>query len=134
LPARFFDAEVGTQHSSLLFRRVGDPCQFIICRVSLSTNGAYRIAKLQALSGEDLTIFTDVERLLIELADATAATPAKASSGLYDRLRKQFSEEKLLQLGAHIGFEHYRARLNRVFDVGSDNFYAAGDQVERIVS
>jgi hypothetical protein len=28
-----------------------------------------------------------------------------------------------LQLGAQIAFENYRARLNRVFDVGSDELY-----------
>jgi alkylhydroperoxidase family enzyme len=38
-------------------------------------------------------------------------------------LRKQFSEEQLMQLGAQIAFENYRARWNRIFDVESDNLY-----------
>jgi hypothetical protein len=33
------------------------------------------------------------------------------------------SEEQLLKLGAQIAFENYRARLNRIFDVGSDELY-----------
>ena len=70
--------------------------------------------------------FTDVERLVIELADAMAATPSNISDDLYARLRKQFSEEQLLELGAQIAFENFRARLNRVFDVQSDELYAAG--------
>jgi alkylhydroperoxidase family enzyme len=37
--------------------------------------------------------------------------------------RKQFSEEQLMQLGAQIAFENYRARWNRIFDVESDNLY-----------
>jgi len=37
--------------------------------------------------------------------------------------RDKFSEEQLLQLGAQIAFENYRARLNRVFDVESDELY-----------
>ena len=82
-------------------------------------------AKLQAFSGNDLTIFTDLERLVIELADAMAAAPANVSDELYDRLRKQFSEQQLLQLGGQIAFENYRARLNRVFDVQSDGLYAS---------
>ena len=39
------------------------------------------------------------------------------------RVREKFSEEQLLQLRAQIAFENYRARLNRVFDVGSDDLY-----------
>lgn len=64
-----------------------------------------------------------MERLVVELADAMASTPANVSDDLYERLRKQFSEEQLLQLGAQIGFENYRARLNRIFDVQSDRLY-----------
>lgn len=79
--------------------------------------------KLQALVAGDLTIFTDVERLVIELADAMANTPANVSDDLYARLSRQFSEEQLLQLGAHIAFENYRARLNRIFNVESDGLY-----------
>ena len=80
--------------------------------------------KLEALPGSDLTIFTDAERLVIELADAMAATPANVSDDLYTRLREQFSEEQLLQLGGQIAFENFRARLNRIFDVGSDHLYS----------
>jgi len=43
---------------------------------------------------------------------------------LYARLRNQFSEEQLMQLGAQVAFENYRARWNRIFNVESDNLYA----------
>lgn len=82
--------------------------------------------KLLAFTGADLSRFTDVERLVIELADAMAATPSNVSEDLYTRLRSQFSEEQLLELGAQIAFENFRARLNRVFDVGSDGLYTPG--------
>ncbi len=84
--------------------------------------------KLRALPGDDLTIFTDVERLVIELADAMAMTPANVTDDLYARLRKQFTEEQLLQLSGQIAFENFRARLNRVFDVGSDGLFALGER------
>ena len=71
----------------------------------------------------DLSVFSDVERLVIELADAMADTPSNISDDLYARLREKFSEEQLLQLGGQLAFENYRARLNRVFDVGSDELY-----------
>jgi alkylhydroperoxidase family enzyme len=79
--------------------------------------------KLLAVLGDDRTAFNDTERLVIELADAMTDTPANISDDLYTRLRKQFSEEQLMQLGAQIAFENYRARWNRIFDVGSDNLY-----------
>lgn len=79
--------------------------------------------KLAAVVGDDLTVFSDVERLVIELADAMANTPSNVSEELYACLRSQFSEEQLLELGAQIAFENYRARLNRVFDVESDELY-----------
>jgi alkylhydroperoxidase family enzyme len=79
--------------------------------------------KLHAVVANDLSVFSDVERLVIELADAMADTPSNISDDLYARLRERFSEEQLLQLGGQIAFENYRARLNRVFDVGSDELY-----------
>lgn len=79
--------------------------------------------KLRAVIGDDLTPFNDTERLVIELADAITITPANVSDDLYERLRTQFSEEQLMQLGAQIAFENYRARWNRIFDVESDNLY-----------
>ncbi len=79
--------------------------------------------KLRAVLGDDFSIFNDIEQLVIELADAMVTAPSNISDDLYSRLRNQFSEEQLLQLSAQIAFENYRARLNRVFDVGSDHIY-----------
>jgi len=79
--------------------------------------------KLLAVSSNDLSIFNEKERLVIELADAMADTPSNISDDLYDRLRSAFAEEQLLELGAQIAFENFRARLNRVFDIKSDELY-----------
>lgn len=79
--------------------------------------------KLKALTGEDLSIFNDKERLVIELADAMADTPSNISDDLYSRLEAEFSPEQLLELGAQIAFENYRARYNRIFDIQSDHLY-----------
>ena len=79
--------------------------------------------KLRAVNGDDRAPFNDTERLVIELADALTDTPSNVSDDLYARLRNQFSEEQLMQLGAQIAFENYRARWNRIFNVESDNLY-----------
>jgi alkylhydroperoxidase family enzyme len=78
---------------------------------------------LNAVLGDDLTIFNQKERLVIELADAMASTPSTIPDDLYQRLNEEFSAEQLLELGGQLAFENYRARLNRVFDVGSDGLY-----------
>ena len=82
-------------------------------------------AKLLAVLSDEKTPFNDTERLVIELTDAITDTPANVSDDLYARLRKQFSEEQLMQLGAQIAFENYRARWNRIFNVESDNLYTS---------
>ncbi len=82
--------------------------------------------KLRAVLGNDLSIFNDTERVVIELADAMVTAPSNISDDLYARLRQKFSEEQLMQLSAQIAFENYRARWNRVFDVGSDQIYKPG--------
>ena len=79
--------------------------------------------KLRAVLGDDLMLFNDTERLVVELADALTGTPSNVSDELYARLRNQFSEEQLMQLGAQIAFENYRARWNRLFNVESDNLH-----------
>jgi alkylhydroperoxidase family enzyme len=84
--------------------------------------------KLLAVTGDDLSVFNETERLVIELADAMANTPSNISDELYNRLLAKFSVEQLLQLGGQIAFENYRARLNRVFDVQSDQLYTPSAQ------
>jgi len=60
------------------------------------------------------------------MADAMADTPSNVSDELYDELRRHFSEEELMELAANAALENFRARWNRVFDVGSDGIYRKG--------
>jgi len=87
--------------------------------------------KLLAVKGDDRTPFNAKEQLVIELADAMVAAPANISDDLYARLLKEFSEDQLIELSAQIAFENFRARLNRVFDVESDELYHPGSEVAR---
>ena len=75
------------------------------------------------LLGDRLTKFTAPEQALIRLADAMSATPANVSDELFAEVRSHFSEEAMIELAADIAQENYRARWNRVFDVGSDELY-----------
>ena len=87
-----------------------------------------KLLAARRLDVQDLSVFNEQEKLVIELADAISDTPSNVSDDLYVRLRRRFSEEQLIELGAQIAFEQYRSRLNRVFDVGSDELYKPGPQ------
>ena len=76
-----------------------------------------------AVAGDSREMFSDVERAVIALADAMTDTPSNVFDSLYAELRNHFSEEQLLELGAQIAFENYRARLNRVYNAQSDGLY-----------
>src|SRR5271157_357284 len=70
--------------------------------------------------------FAPPEVALLRLADAMADTPSNVSDALYAELRRHFSEEQLIELAASAAQENFRARYNRVFDVGSDGLYRKG--------
>ena len=70
--------------------------------------------------------FPPPEVALLHMADAMADTPSNVSEELYAELRRHFSEEQLIELAASAALENFRARYNRVFDVGSDGLYRKG--------
>lgn len=70
--------------------------------------------------------FAPAEAALLRMADAMADTPSNVSDELYVELRRHFSEEQLIELAASAALENFRARYNRVFDVGSDGLYRKG--------
>jgi alkylhydroperoxidase family enzyme len=68
-------------------------------------------------------LFSPDEKLVLELADAITATPARVTPELRERLTKRFSTPQLVELAAAIAWENYRARSNRVFGFESEGFY-----------
>lgn len=66
------------------------------------------------------------QRLVLRLADRMTATPATVPEELFADLRREFSNEQLVELASALAWENYRARLNRVFDVGSQGFAEGG--------
>ena len=79
--------------------------------------------EIAALRANRVDTFAAAEQALIRLADALAGAPVEVSDALYAGLRTHFSEEELIELAADAAQENYRARWNRVFDVGSDALY-----------
>jgi alkylhydroperoxidase family enzyme len=82
--------------------------------------------EIGAVGSGDFQAFPASEMALLRMADALADTPANVSDGLYAELRRHFSEDQLIELAASAAQENFRARYNRVFDVGSDGLYRKG--------
>lgn len=79
-------------------------------------------------------MFDSDQKLVLELADALTATPANVTPELRERLQKRFSTPQLVELGAAIAWENYRARSNRVFGFGSEGFYKPGQTAEAVAA
>lgn len=76
-------------------------------------------------------MFDSDEKLVLELADALTVTPARVTPELRQRLQTRFSTPQLVELGAAIAWENYRARSNRVFGFGSEGFYKPKDEAAK---
>jgi len=82
--------------------------------------------EISAIGSGKFEQFPGPEIALLRMADAMADTPANVSDELYVELRRHFSEEQLIEFAATASLENYRARGNRVFDVGNDGLYRRG--------
>lgn len=82
--------------------------------------------EISAIREGKFETFAAPEAALLRMTDAMADTPANVSDELYAELRRHFSEEQLIELAASAAQENYRARYNRVFEVGSDGLYRKG--------
>jgi len=79
--------------------------------------------EIAALLIGDFETFSPPEQALLRLADALVGAPVNVSDELYAELRRHFPEEQLIELAADAAQENFRARWNRVFEVGSDALY-----------
>lgn len=82
--------------------------------------------EIAAIREGHLERFAPTDVALLRMADAMADTPSNVSDQLYAELRRHFSEEQLIEFAATAAHENFRARYNRVFDIGSDGLYRKG--------
>ncbi len=66
--------------------------------------------------------FSELERLVIEYAEAMSSTPAAVDAGLVERLSQHLAEDQLVELTAAIALENLRSRTNRAFGLASQGF------------
>lgn len=61
--------------------------------------------------------FNSNEKLVLRLTVALTKTPANVDDELFADLRREFTEEQLVELATAIAWENYRARFNRTFAI-----------------
>lgn len=73
-------------------------------------------------SFESSAAFNSNEKLVLRLTVALTKTPANVDDELFADLRREFSEEQLVELATAIAWENYRARFNRTFNIAAAGF------------
>jgi alkylhydroperoxidase family enzyme len=67
-------------------------------------------------------VFTDVERHVLEYAEAVTATPPQVTDEMTDALRADIGNEALVELTMMIGVENLRSRFNSALGLASQGF------------
>lgn len=62
------------------------------------------------------------ERLALELAERMTYTGKRVTAKFFNRLRRHYSDEELVELAAIIALENFRSKFNTVFGVEAQGF------------
>ena len=92
----------------------------------LSEQGGLSPEKLRALPDwRSSGVYSPVERVVLEYADAMSVTPIAVTDELVAALREHLSDEQVLELTAYIALENSRARTNAALGIEPQG-YSAG--------
>jgi 4-carboxymuconolactone decarboxylase len=68
------------------------------------------------------TLFSPLEKLVIEYAERMTTTPVTVSDELFGALKQHLNEAQLVELTGIIAWENFRARFNHAFGLEAQNF------------
>jgi len=79
--------------------------------------------KIRAVPGwRDSEVFTGLERLVLEYAEAMTDTPPSVTDEMVERLRAQLNDAQLVELTAIIAVENLRSRINAALGLTAQGF------------
>ena len=67
-------------------------------------------------------VFTELERLVLEYAEAMTGTPPSVTDEMVERLRDHLSEAQLVELTAIVAVENLRSRINAALGLTAQGF------------
>jgi alkylhydroperoxidase family enzyme len=80
-------------------------------------------AKIRAVPGwRDSDVFSALERLVLEYAEAMTATPPAVTDDLVEELSRHLSEAELVELTAIVAVENLRSRINSALGLTAQGF------------
>ena len=80
--------------------------------------------KIGALANyRESELFSEAERVALELADAATALPHDVSDELFSRVRQHYSDPEIVELTYIIAMENFRSRFNRALRIEAQGFY-----------
>ena len=71
---------------------------------------------------ERSSLFTDLEKRVLDYATSMSRSPVDVSDELFERLHEHLDEAQLVELTSIIALENYRARCNWAFGIESQEF------------
>jgi alkylhydroperoxidase family enzyme len=79
--------------------------------------------KIRAVPGwRDSEVFTGLERLVLEYAEAMTDTPPSVTDEMVERLHAQLSDAQLVELTASVAVENLRSRINSALGLTAQGF------------
>lgn len=69
-------------------------------------------------------VYDDVERCVLEYAEAMSSTPVRVTDEMVEALRRHLSDPQVVELTAFIGLENSRARMNAALGIENQIFSA----------
>jgi AhpD family alkylhydroperoxidase len=79
--------------------------------------------KIRAVPGwRDSEVFSGLERLVLEYAEAMTDTPPSVTDEMVERLRAQLSDAELVELTAIVAVENLRSRVNSALGLTAQGF------------
>jgi len=90
-----------------------------------------QVARLSGLTDEQLlalphyrqsTLFTDLEKLVLDYATGMSRTPVDVPDYLFAALREHFDEAQLVELTSAVALENMRGRFNLALGIGAAGF------------
>jgi AhpD family alkylhydroperoxidase len=126
--------EFGYEHSGKLEERLKDlaatkvatkvGCQFCIdIGSALGREAGVTEQQLREFhSFRESTVFSPVERVVMEYAEAMTEEPVDVPDELVSRLHEHFDDAQIVELTAAIAIENFRSRFNNALDIRPANF------------
>ncbi len=89
----------------------------------VTVNHSVPAAKIRAVPDwRDSGLFTQLERLVLEYAEAMTATPPEVTDAMVEALGRYLNEAELVELTAIIAVENLRSRINSALGLTAQGF------------